>query len=119
MIKITILFLLAMFWSESSLAVVYQCRDKAGNIFLTNDRSKFPPGCEQFGETFGEQPPPPPAVTPPAAPIRNEPGMSERRRSPSPPPSPEPQPTQDQSKQQEFKPATPATETEPPDEEEK
>lgn len=89
MIKITILLLLAMFWSGTAIAVVYQCRDKAGNIFLTNDRSKFPPGCEQFGEPFGEQPPPPPATSRPAT-RRSEAEMNGRGRAPSPPPSPAP-----------------------------
>jgi len=119
MIKITFFLMLAMLWSEAAFAVVYQCRDQKGNIFLTNDRSKFPPGCEQFGETYGEQPPPPPAVTPPAATRRSEPAMSERRRTLSPPPAAAPPAAAEPPAAAAPSPAqAPATETGAPEEDE-
>lgn len=109
MTRISLLLLLSIIWTGPAFAVVYQCRDKAGNIFLTNDRSKFPPGCEQFGEPFGEQPAPPPAVTAPAA-RQSEPQVQDRRRPPAPP---RPQPTA--APVQEPQPAIPAAATPPPD----
>lgn len=85
MTRITTLFLLLMLWCGAAFAVVYQCRDKNGNLFLTNNRDKFPPGCVQIGEPIGEQPAPsPPAATLPAA-RGSEPEMRERRRQSSPP----------------------------------
>jgi hypothetical protein len=87
MTRITTLFLLLMFWSGAAFALVYQCRTREGNLFLTNNRNKFPPGCVQVGEPIGEEPAPsPPAAIPPAGQGR-EPGMNDRRRSSTPPPS--------------------------------
>jgi hypothetical protein len=80
MIRITTLLLLVMFWSTASFALVYQCRNKDGTLFLTNNRDKFPPGCVQVGEPIGEErTPSPPAATPPAA-RGSEPEMRDRRR---------------------------------------
>lgn len=85
MTRITILLLLVIFWSGATFAAVYQCRDKDGNLFLTNNRNKFPPGCVQVGEPIGkESTPSPPAAMPPAG-RENEPETSGRRRSSSPP----------------------------------
>jgi hypothetical protein len=84
MTRITTLLLLLTFWSGAAFALVYQCLDKDGNLFLTNNRNKFPPGCVQVGEPIGEAPAPSPAATPPAAP-GSTPGMNDRGRSSSPP----------------------------------
>jgi hypothetical protein len=85
MTRITTLLLLVMFWSGTAFAVVYQCRDKDGNLFLTNNRNKFPPGCVQVGEPIGEErAPSPPAASPPAAP-GSRPEMLDRGRPALPP----------------------------------
>ena len=85
MTRIATLLLLVLLWSAAAEAVVYQCRDKKGNIFLTNNRNKFPPGCVQFGEPMGEESAPsPPAAIPPAVP-RSESEMRDRRRPSAPP----------------------------------
>jgi len=85
MTRITPLVLLVMLWSGTAFAVVYQCRNKDGTLFLTNNRDKFPPGCVQVGEPIGEErAPSPPAATPP--PVRgSEPEMRDRRRPSAPP----------------------------------
>jgi hypothetical protein len=36
-------------------ATVYQCRNRDGILFLTNDRDKIPPGCDQVSELIGEK----------------------------------------------------------------
>lgn len=64
-------------------AAVYQCRDGAGNLFLTDDPDQFPPGCESEGvlvfdrETTETAPP----LAPPSEPAEREPAP--------PPPPPE------------------------------
>lgn len=115
MYKIAIFLLLAMGCSESAFAVVYQCRDKAGNTFLTNDRSKFPPGCEQYGEVYGEQPPPPPATNRPAG-QRNPPEMN--GRGPAAAPSPAQAPRVPRQAVEPAAPAAPPAGPESPAEEE-
>jgi len=55
-IRIAILLLLIVFWSASACAAIYQCRTRDGKLFLTNNRDKFPPGCEQVGGPVGEEP---------------------------------------------------------------
>jgi hypothetical protein len=66
MTRITILLLLLMFWSGAAFAAVYQCRNKDGSLFLTNNRNNYPQGCVQVGEPIGgETAPSPPAATPP------------------------------------------------------
>jgi hypothetical protein len=84
MTRITTLLLLVMFWAGAAFAVVYQCRNKDGTLFLTNNRDKFPPGCVQIGEPIGEEraPSPPAATSPPAR--GSEPEMRDRRRPSAP-----------------------------------
>lgn len=106
MTRITTLLLLVMFWSGAAFAAVYTCRDEDGNLFLTNNRNKFPPGCVQVGEPIGEESAPsPPAASPPAAQGR-EPEMIDRRGSSSPPRSQAPP-----APREEAKPEAPSTET--------
>lgn len=90
MTRIATLLLLMIFCSGTVFAAVYQCRNKDGSLFLTNNRSKFPPGCVQVGEPIGaESAPSPPAATPPEA-QRSAPQVNGRERLPSPPRSPAP-----------------------------
>jgi hypothetical protein len=98
MTRITPLFMLVMLWSGTAFAVVYQCRNKDGTIFLTNNRDKFPPGCVQVGEPIGEErAPSPPAATPP--PVRgSEPEMRDRRRPSAPPRTMAPPPPREETK---------------------
>jgi colicin import membrane protein len=94
MTRITTLLLLVMFWSVAAFAAVYQCRDQDGNLFLTNNRNKFPPGCVQVGEPIGEVPAPsPPAATAPVAP-----GSESKINSASPPPSQAPPAPREETK---------------------
>jgi hypothetical protein len=83
MIRIATLLLLLLFWCGSAFAVVYQCRTEEGNLFLTNNRSKFPPGCVQVGEPIGEAPAPsPPEAGPPAVQRREPETIDPGRASP-------------------------------------
>jgi hypothetical protein len=110
MTRITILLLLVMFWSGVAFAVVYQCRAKDGSLFLTNNRSKFPPGCVQVGEPIGEErAPSPPTASPPAA-RGSAPGMIDRRR-----PSSLPLPPAPVAPPEETKPEAPSAETGEPE----
>ncbi|ALC15930.1 hypothetical protein DSOUD_1148 [Desulfuromonas soudanensis] len=85
MIRIATLLLLLLFWCGSAFAVVYQCRTRENNLFLTNNRNKFPPGCVQVGEPIGEAPAPSPPDSGPPALQRREPETIDPRRA-SPPP---------------------------------
>jgi hypothetical protein len=83
MIRIATLLLLLLFWCGSAFAVVYQCRTEEGNLFLTNNRSKFPSGCVQVGEPIGEAPAPSPEAGLPAV-QRREPETIDPRRASQP-----------------------------------
>lgn len=94
MIRFATLLLLLLFWCGSAFALVYQCRTEEGNLFLTNNRSKFPPGCVQVGEPIGEAPAPSPPDAGPPAGQRRAPETIDPRRA-SPPPSRAPLEVQD------------------------
>lgn len=74
----------ALFLASTVGAAIYQCRDRDGKILLTNNKSKFPPGCEQIGGPIGEEtspaapspaPPPPASRVAPSEPRQTQPGQ--------------------------------------------
>jgi hypothetical protein len=105
MIRITTLLLLVMFWSTAAFALVYQCRNKDGTLFLTNNRDKFPPGCVQVGEPMGEERTLSPPAAPPPRGRGSEPEMRDRPRPVAPPRAQAPP-----AAQEETEPETPSAE---------
>jgi hypothetical protein len=44
--RVMLLLFLSLFAAEAATAQVYRCRDEAGNLVMTDDAAKFPPGCK-------------------------------------------------------------------------
>ncbi len=87
MIRFISLLLLLILWSGPIHAEVYQCLTEQGILFLTNNRNKFPPGCQQVGGSTGGES----MASPPIGHSTQDLESTRKSSTPSPTPAEEPQ----------------------------
>jgi len=99
MIRFISLLLLLIWWPGPIHAEVYQCLTQEGILFLTNNKNKFPPDCQEVGGSLeGETMASPPTGHP-------NPDQESTRKSSTPSPAPAEEPQSADSSQAKEAPA--------------